>query len=236
MTHEIVVHVWSDIACPWCWIAKQRLEQGIEQSGSRVAVEYHSYQLYPEAPSSAPGHYHESLGAMKGLDANAVREMIDKVTHAATEEGLTMNWDKAQQVNTFQAHQLVYAAKARGNDAEEAANLGAMAFERLFSAHFSEGLNVADTDTLLEIAEDMGLDVEQVEIELESGEHANAVRGDIRDARSLGIRGVPFFVVGGKFGISGAQPADVYADTINRALEEIKYAEAQEVPIATPEA
>ena len=147
-----------------------------------------------------------------------------------------MNWDKAQHVNTFQAHQLVYVAKARGNDAEEAANLGAMAFERLFSAHFSEGLNVADTDTLLEIAEDMGLDVEQVEIELESGEHANAVRGDIRDARSLGIRGVPFFVVGGKFGISGAQPADVYADTINRALEEIKYAEAQEVPIATPEA
>lgn len=235
MTHEIVVHVWSDIACPWCWIGKQRLEQGIKDSGKQVAVEYHSYQLYPEASSSAPGTYIESLATMKRSEEGAIREMVNNVSEVGATEGLTMNWEKAQHVNTFQAHQFVYAAKAHGNTPEEAAELGAKAFERLYLAHFTDGVNVADTDTLLEIAEEMGLDVEQVESELESGEHANAVRGDIRDARSLGIQGVPFFVVGGKFGISGAQPPDVFADTIARAVEEIKYEDAQEVPVEAPE-
>ncbi|MDP9806387.1 putative DsbA family dithiol-disulfide isomerase [Trueperella bonasi] len=240
MTHEIVVHVWSDIACPWCWIGKQRLEQGIEQSGQQVAVEYHSYQLYPEAPSSAPASYIESLAGIKNLDEAEVRSMVESVGEVAREEGLTMDWDRAQHVNTFEAHQFVYAAKAHGSTAEEAAELGTAAFERLYRAHFTEGLNISDTDTLLELAEEMGLDVEQVEDELESGEHANAVRGDIRDARSLGIQGVPFFVVGGKFGISGAQPPEVFAETINRAVDELRYAQAQEVPVegapADPEA
>ncbi len=235
MTHEIVVHVWSDIACPWCWIGKQRLEKGIEQSGKRVAVEYHSYQLHPEAPSSSPDTYIEGLANAKNFSEEETRQMVERTAELAAAEGLEMNWQDAQHVNTFQAHQFVYAAKARGDSPEETAALGGQAFERLYRAHFTEGLNIADSDTLLELAEDMGLDADQIEDELESGEYADAVRGDIRDARSLGVQGVPFFVVGGKFGISGAQPAEVFAETIDRALAEIQYAQAQEVPMASPE-
>lgn len=234
MTHDIVVHVWSDIACPWCWIGKQRLEQGIAQSGKRVAVEYHSYQLYPEAPSDPTGNYVESLAAAKQTRKRDVLPTVEQAADVARAEGLELNWEQIQHVGTFLAHQLVYAAKAQGSTPEEAAELGGKAFERLYRAHFSEGLNVADSDTLLKLAEDLGLDVERAEAELESGEHTNAVRSDVRDARSLGITGVPFFVVGGKFGISGAQPPDVYAETINRALAEIQYAQAQEVPIEAP--
>ncbi|VEI13371.1 DsbA family oxidoreductase [Trueperella bialowiezensis] len=235
MAHQIVVHVWSDIACPWCWIGKQRLEKGIELSGKDVAVEYHSYQLYPDASSSEDRSYAQALADIKNANIDDVVPMIEQVAEVASAEGLELNWQNAKHVGTFLAHQFVYAAKAHGNTAEEAAELGGKAFERLYRAHFSEGRNVGDTDTLLELAEDIGLDVERVSAELESGEHANSVRSDIRDARSLGIQGVPFFVVGGKFGISGAQPPQVYADTINRALAEIQYARAQEVPVEIPE-
>ena len=228
MEHDIVVHVWSDIACPWSWIGKHRLEKGIEESGQKVAVEYHSYQLQPDA--GAPVPFATSL-SMKHFSADEVSEVLASTTELAAAEGLTINWDKVTEVNTFLAHQLVYAAKSRGETPEEAALLGAQAFERLYVAHFTEGRNLADTDELIDIAANLGLDHDDVADELESGEHADSVRADISSARSLGIEGVPFYVVGGKFGISGAQPASVYADAIQRAMAEMQVAHAQEVPV-----
>lgn len=221
MEHDIVVHVWSDIACPWCWIGKHRLQKGIEQSGLKVGVEYHSYQLQPNAPQSATSSAAEHLAMAKGQKVEDVQKMFAQVSELAATEGLEMNYDKVQEVNTFLAHQLVYAAKARGETPEEAALLGANMFERLYVAHFTEGKNVANTDTLIEIAEEMGLDPEEVQAELEGGDHSDEVRGDIRDASTLGIQGVPFYVVGGKYGLSGAQPAEVFAQALTRAHQEM---------------
>ncbi|QOR45688.1 DsbA family oxidoreductase [Trueperella pecoris] len=231
MEHDIVVHAWADIACPWCWIGKQRLQKGIEESGQKVAVEYHSYQLRPDAPTSPTGPYAESFAEAKGFTLAKVHESLQTTAELAAAEGLTMNWAEASAVNTFLAHQLVYAAKARATTPEESALLGAKALERLYVAHFTEARNVADTDTLVEIAEELGMDPSEVSDELESGEYADAVRADIRDARALGIQGVPFYVVGGKFGISGAQPVEVFSDTIKRAVAELQVAHAQEVPL-----
>lgn len=221
MEHEIVIHVWADIACPWCWIGKKRLEKGIELSGKNVAVEYHSYQLSPDAPSSSTLNAAEVLSQSKGRDIDTIHAMLDSVTATGREVGVEFDFETVQSVNTFLAHQLVYAAKASGNTPEEAALLGTEMFERLYRAHFSEGRNIADGDTLIEIAEELGMNAEDVEDVLESGEYTDAVRSDFRDAGTLGIQGVPFYVVGGKFGLSGAQPPEVFAETITRALDEM---------------
>lgn len=222
MEHDIVVHVWSDLACPWCFIAKQRLEKGIELSAQKVAVEYHAYQLEPDSPTSPIQSHAEHLMQVKNADESTIRDMLDQVSKVGMTEGISFNWDSVQTVNTFLAHQLVYAAKAAGETPEEAALAGAQMVERLFYALFTEGLNIADAETLIKIADEMGLLADDVQDVIESGEYADAVRSDIRDAQALGVSGVPFFVVGGKLGLSGAQSAETFAETINRAIEEIK--------------
>lgn len=226
MEHEIVVHAWIDIACPWSWIGKHRLEKGIAQSGKRVAVEYHSFQLTPDAPAAPQGSAAETLSKAQGTGTEEAVEVLNRVTELAAAEGLEIDFDKVQGVNTFHAHQLVYAAKSTGDTPAAAAAAGADMFEALFRAHFTAGRNIADTDTLVEIAEEFGLDGDIVADVLESGEYADEVRGDIRDAAILEITSVPFFVVGGKFGLSGAQPPEVFAKTIDRALAEMNEAES----------
>lgn len=133
-----------------------------------------------------------------------------------------MNWDQVQPVNSFLALQLVYAAKASGNTPEEAALAGGRMVERLYQAYFTEGRNLSDTDTLVDIAEEMGLIADDVHDQIESGEYADDVRNDVRDAESLGIKGVPFYIVAGRLGLSGAQEPQVFADAINRAIAEMQ--------------
>lgn len=222
MQHDIVIHVWSDLACPWCFIAKQRLEKGIELSGQKVAVEYHAYQLEPDAPTSPTHSQTEHLMNVKKVDESTVEDMLAQVSKQGRDVGIEFNWDKIAQTNTFLAHQLVYAAKAAGETPEEAAIAGAQMVERLFRARFTEGRNIADAETLIDIADEMGLVAEDVQDVIESGEYADDVRHDIRDAQALGVTGVPFFVVGGKLGLSGAQSPETFAETINRAIDEIK--------------
>ncbi|MDO5025248.1 MAG: DsbA family oxidoreductase [Trueperella sp.] len=226
MEHDIVVHAWIDIACPWSWIGKHRLEKGIELSGKRVAVEFHSFQLAPDAPTAPHGSAVENLSQAQGASAAEATETLHQITELAAGEGLEINFDLVQEVNAFLAHQLVYAAKATGDTPLAAAIAGAEMFEALFRAHFTAGRNIADPATLVEIAEEFGLDADITADVLESGEYADEVRGDIRDAATLEITGVPFFVVGGRFGLSGAQPPEVFAQTINRALAEMKEAQA----------
>ncbi|WP_160149018.1 DsbA family oxidoreductase [Arcanobacterium ihumii] len=222
MDHEIVIHAWADIACPWCWIGKKRLDEGIELSGKKVAVEYHSYQLRPDAPSSS----HESLthhlaDAYSNTIAD-VEEQLANLTRLGTDLGISFDWNGVQSVNTFLAHQLVYAAKESASTPEERAVRGIEMFERLWEAYFMRGLNVADSDTLIDIASEADLDTDLINTELQCGDHADAVRSDIRDAKMLEITGVPFYVVGGKFGISGAQPPEIFSEAITKAVSEMQ--------------
>lgn len=221
MEHEIVVHAWADISCPWCFLGKRRLEQGIALSQKKVAVEYHSYQLRADAPASTNETMAKHLADSHGIPLTEVDSSLERISQIGAEFGIEFNWDTVQPVNTFLAHQLVYAAKATGNSPEAAAELGGAMFERLWKAYFTEGANVADSDTLIDLAEELGMDRERTEAELESGEHADAVRADFRDAATIEITGVPFYVIGGKLGISGCQPAEVFADGINQALEQM---------------
>lgn len=222
MQNDIVIHVWSDIACPWCAIASRRLQKGIELSGQPVAVEYHAYQLNPDAPTAPAGSEIDVLMHAKRMEREAVEAMLASIAQQANAEGLEMNFDDVQPVNTFLAHQLVYAAKSAAPTPLEAAIAGATMVERLQRAYFTEGLNIADPATLVKIGTEMGLVGDDVLDVIEAGEFADDVRSDIRDAASLGIHGVPFFIVAGKFGISGAQSPETFAETINRAAEELR--------------
>ncbi|MDR6939526.1 DsbA family oxidoreductase [Arcanobacterium hippocoleae] len=222
MEHEIVVHAWADVACPWCWLGKRRLEKGIALSGAKVAVEYHSYQLRADAPASTNETLAKHLANSHAIPLTEVSASFAKITELGAEYGISYDWNAVQPVNTFLAHQLIYAAKATGQNSEEAAVKGGEMFERLWKAYFSEGANIADSDTLIDIAEELGMDREHTEAELESGEHADSVRADIRDAARINITGVPFYVIGGKLGVSGCQTAEIFADGIKQALTQMR--------------
>jgi predicted DsbA family dithiol-disulfide isomerase len=211
----VKVDVWSDIACPWCYIGKRRLEAGIAAyagGGSDrppVQVEYHSFQLSPDTPVGFEGSVVDYLVRQKRFSEAQVRAMLDRVTAIAREEGLHFDFGTVRHTNTVKAHELLHYAKALGRQMEMK--------ERLLRAYFSEGELVSDLATLARLAADVGLDEDEVREELATGRYADDVREDERTATSLGITAVPFFVVDGKFGVAGAQPPELLLQLLQEA-------------------
>lgn len=209
------VEIWSDIACPWCYIGRRRFEKALQQFEHRDQVEvvWRSFQLDPSAPKSYPGSVNEMLVEMKGISYAQAEQMHAQVTALAAQEGLDYRFDIARPANSFDAHRLLHLAKDRGLQNEMK--------ERIQKAYFTDGLLVSDHDTLVKLAEEVGLDAEEARRTLaDPSSYANEVRADIRKARALGINGVPFFVLGDKYGVSGAQPADLFLMALERAWAE----------------
>jgi predicted DsbA family dithiol-disulfide isomerase len=206
------IEIWSDIVCPWCYIGKRRLESALAEFAHRDEVEvvWRSYQLDPSAPTTPTETVAEHLGRKYGGGAAGGQQMIDRVEAVAAEEGLLYRLGQAQRVGTIDAHRLLHAAGEKRGELKEA----------LLHAYFIEAQNVADHDTLARIATDVGLDEIEVKSVLTSNEHADAVEADIRQAAAYGATGVPFFVIDGRYGISGAQPAATFAQALERAWSE----------------
>ena len=217
MTEPIKVDVWSDVVCPWCYIGKRRLEAGATAFAERcpdarpVDVEFHSFELSPDIPMDFDGTSVDFLVLHKRISEARVREMHERVSDIAASVGLDYDFDAVRPTNTLKAHQLLHLAKARGAQPEMK--------ERLLSAHFVEGRHVGRDEELAELAHQVGLDREEVLRSLKSEDFLPAVRADQRLAAELGIRGVPFFVVDGKYAISGAQGSEVFAEALERAQE-----------------
>ena len=205
------IEIWSDVVCPWCYIGKRRLEKALAgfAHADEVEVVYRSFQLDPSAPVVPTETVAESLGRKYGGGPEAGRQMIDRVEAVAAEEGLLFRHHQALRVNTVDAHRLLHLALVEGKQAELK--------EALLSAYFIETENVADHDTLTRIATGAGLGEARVRDVLESAEFADEVEADIRQAAAFGANGVPFFVVDRKYGISGAQPVEVFTQTLERA-------------------
>lgn len=205
---RIRVDIFSDIACPWCFIGKRRFERGVEafEYSQNVDVYWHSYQLDPSLPENYDGSEAEYLSQMKGLGQEQVAQMLDHVTAQAAAEGLNYDFANLKVANSFTALRVLEYAKKHGagNEMKEA----------LLSAHFEKGLNTGDLETLLELAGTLGLDTGELRAKLSSGSYVEEVNADIVQARELGISGVPFFIIDGKYGISGAQPAEVFANAL----------------------
>ena len=217
MTDKITIDVWSDIACPWCYIGKRNLEAGLAQTAAdtdapQVDVTFHSFELSPDTPVDFEGDEVDFLAGHKGMPRERVREMLDQVTGVAAGSGLEYRFDLLQHTNTVKAHELLHFAKAQGRQYEMA--------ERLMSAYFTEGKHVGRVDDLVDLAVEVGLDASDVRHALESGRHLADVRADQAQAQAYGIQGVPFFVIDGKYGVSGAQPADAFAQITRQVWAE----------------
>jgi predicted DsbA family dithiol-disulfide isomerase len=211
------IDIWSDVVCPWCYIGKRRLEKALAEFDHADAVEvvWHSFQLDPGAPRETTESVPDMLGRKYGGGPEAGRAMVDRTEAVAAEEGLIFRLHQAQRANTVDAHRLLHLALEAGG-----ARLQGAFKETLLSAYFTEALNVADHDVLRKAAVDVGLEPARVDAVLASDEYAADVQADIDRAHAYGATGVPFFVVDEKYGVSGAQPTDTFAQVLRRAWEE----------------
>jgi len=217
MSRTIKVDIWSDIACPWCYLGKHRFEAALDRfatdGGSHtVEVEYHSYQLDPALPEDYSGTHDEYLAAHLNLTADKVADANRHLQVLGRQYGLDYNFADNLVTNTFKAHELLHFAKAHCCQEEVK--------ERLLRAHFSGGRHVGRIDVLVEIAQEAGLDGEAARRSLESGEHAAAVEADKEAGLRIGVRGVPFFVIDGRYGLSGAQEPQTFLEALGKVASE----------------
>lgn len=205
------IEIWSDIACPWCYIGKRRFENALASFEHRDDVDVHwrSYQLDPSLPEHFDGTETEYLSQMKGMPASQVRQMFGHVTEQASGEGLNYDFDAVVVANSFTAHRFLHLAKEHG--------VMDQAKETLLSGHFEHGEDIGSVDYLASVGVGLGLDENQVREALNSDRFADDVRADIAEARALGVQGVPFFVLDRKYGISGAQPVEVFTNALQQA-------------------
>ena len=217
MTDAIKIDVWSDIACPWCYIGKRNLEKGLAAASTaddspEVEVVYHSFELSPDTPTDFEGGEADYLAQHKGISPAQAQQMLARVTDVAAEAGLEYRFDLLKHTNTVKAHELLHFAKEQGRQHEMA--------ERLMSAYFTEGRHLGQVDELVALAADAGLDAAAARDALQSGRFVDAVRADQAQASAYGISGVPFFVIDGKYGVSGAQPAEAFTDIVRQVWAE----------------
>lgn len=211
VTEPISIDIWSDIACPWCYIGKRNLEKGLEATAGdddapQVNITFHSFELSPDTPVDFDGDEIDFLSGHKGMPREQVEQMLSHVTGVAENAGLQYRFDLLQHTNTVKAHELLHFAKA--NDLQHEME------ERLMSAYFTEGKHVGRVDDLVELAVEVGLDADQTREALESSRHLQDVRQDQAQAQAYGIQGVPFFVIDGQYGISGAQPPAAFENVL----------------------
>lgn len=205
------IEVWSDLVCPWCYIGKRRLAKALAQyeHADNVEVIWRSFQLDPRQPRGENIPTSQMLSRKHGVTLEQGRAMNDRVTALAAEEGLAYRLDKAVTANTFDALRLTHLAVAH--------NLGDAMYERLFRAALMDGEAIDDTDTLARLATEAGLPAEATRKVLDGGAFADDVHDDIRQARALGVSGVPFYVIDRTYGISGAQSVETILGTLRKA-------------------
>ncbi len=208
------IEVWSDVACPWCFIGKRRLDAALAERADDdgdVEVVWRSFELNPGAPRRTEGDvdYAARLARKYGTSRNAAAERLASMATMAATDGVELRFDRVRPGNTFDAHRLLHLAAATGHQGELK--------ERLLRAYHSEGKEVGDPAVLARLAVDVGLDADEVDRVLGGDEYADAVRADEAEATERGITAVPTFVIDGRFTVPGAQSVEVFAQVLDRA-------------------
>ncbi len=208
------VEIWSDVMCPFCYIGKRKFEEALQQFENKDNVEivWKSFQLDPEMISDPNKNTHQYLAERKGWTLEYAKQVSQQVATMAKDVGLNYDFDKAVVANSFNAHRVSHLAKTY--------NLGDAMEEQLFKAYFTEGKNIDDKQTLVQLGTSIGLKANDIEEVLNSDKYAEEVENDIAEAQQVGVRGVPFFVINRKFAVSGAQPSDVFLGALNKAWNE----------------
>lgn len=208
------IEIWSDFICPFCYIGKRRFEAALEKFPhyKSVFTEYKSYELDPGADQYTKWNMYELLGNKYNMTIEEIKTSITNLTEQAAEIGIIYNFEHIQRTNTFDAHRLAqYATRQNKSD---------KMIEQLFKAHLTESKHIDEHHTLIELAREIGLDIEEVETLLASCKYTKSVRSDQEQAEEIGIQDVPFFVINEKYAISGAQPVEVFLDVLEQVWEE----------------
>jgi predicted DsbA family dithiol-disulfide isomerase len=206
------VEIWSDIACPWCYVGKRRFEAALAAFAHRddVTVTWRSFELDPGAPAERAGDRAEHLAAKYGSSVEQAREMEARMTEVAAGEGLDFHFETARAGNTLDAHRLVHLAGEHGlQDAMK---------ERLMRAYLSEGELISDAATLERLGREVGLPEEALRELLAGDRFAAEVRDDEELAAAIGIQAVPTFVVDRRIAVAGAQPPEVLLELLRRGV------------------
>ena len=220
MPKRLAIDVWSDIVCPWCAIGKRRLEQALAgfAHADEVDVVWRAFELDPDAPAVREGDNITRLAAKYGRTRTEALAMTRRVEETAAQDGLEFHLTEARSGNTFDAHRVLHLAAERG--------LQGKVKERLMRGYMTEGEAIGEHAVLVKLASEAGLDAEEVRAVLASDRYAHDVREEEAAARSLGISGVPFFVLGGKYALSGAQPVHVMRGALEQAWSSLPESEA----------
>jgi predicted DsbA family dithiol-disulfide isomerase len=210
----VIIEVFSDVVCPWCYIGKRRLEQALAEfpHADEVDVLFRSFQLDPSTPKDSEQTLEEMLSAKFGNSRDEARAMNQRVSDIAAGVGLRYDLTSVHPANTFDAHRLLHFAAAHGRQAELK--------ERLMRAYFTEGRRIGDHAVLAELAAEVGLDQYAAAAVLSGDDYAQDVRADVALARGFGANGVPFFVFDRRYGVSGAQDRDVFRQVLDQAWAE----------------
>jgi predicted DsbA family dithiol-disulfide isomerase len=208
------VEIWSDVMCPFCYIGKRKFEKALAQFSEKDNIEltWKSFQLSPEIKTDVSKSIHQFLAEHKGMSLEQAREMNDQVAQMAAKVGLVYNFDKTVVANSFNAHRFAHFAKAHGKQNE--------AEELLFQSYFTNGKNIDDFATLMQLATKIGLNADELSEVLETGSYADDVRADITEAVQIGVRGVPYFVFDRKYAVSGAQETSTFLQALENAFQE----------------
>lgn len=210
----LAIDIWSDIACPWCWVGKRHLEAAIETFEHEVHLTWRAFELDPNAPAEAPVRvdYAQRLAEKYRTTFDGATEMIDRMVTVGRSVGLELRFDRIRPTNTFAAHRLLSWSSQFGHQTDLK--------ERLFAAYLREGLAISDLEVLSELAADVGLDGPAARAILDGEAHTQHVRDDLAMAARLGIRGVPFFVLDRRVAVSGAQPAEELLAAMRGVVED----------------
>lgn len=214
MNPKMKIEIWSDVVCPFCYIGKRHFEAALRDFKDRnhLDIVWKSYMLDPDAPADTNEPYAGALSKRKGLPADKVAGMFQQVTQMARTAGLDFHLEKALAASTFKAHRLIQFAKTKG--------LGDAMEEVLFRSFFIEGKNIGNEEVLTQLGIEAGLDKEEIPAAFTDEQYAQRVHEDLDEAQQLGISGVPFFVLDRKYGVSGAQPVEVFSKSLGKAFEE----------------
>ncbi|MGH1340924.1 MAG: DsbA family oxidoreductase [Nannocystales bacterium] len=209
--NPVKVEIWSDVACPWCWVGKRHVEEAAASFDRPIEIRWRAFELDSSAPKELDDSidYVDRLANKYRTSRDGAQQMIDRMTEVGRQRGLDFRFDRARPGNTFDAHRLLAWAADSGKQTALK--------ERLFEAYMHEGKSVADHETLVQLAEDVGLDAERAQSVLSSDDFAQEARGDEATAGKLGVTGVPFFVIDGRIGVQGAQPPEVLLSALKKA-------------------
>jgi predicted DsbA family dithiol-disulfide isomerase len=209
------IEIWSDVVCPWCAIGRGRLETALAgfAGADRVEVVLRSFELDPSAPVGSSEPMVDVLAGKYGVGHDEAVAMMARTEDLAAAEGLEMHMDKTLHSNTVDAHRLLHLALESGG-----AELQLALNAALVDAHFRDGEDVGDHAVLRRVAIETGLDEAAVDDVLRGERYADAVAADVLQARAYGATGVPFFVIDEKYGVSGAQPVEVFTQVLETAV------------------